>query len=438
MKRLAAALLLAACSGSPVPTAETGTSSAGFSSTTSSSTSTSSTTRDGTTTSTTASNDASSESGHCGFVGCEDVGDSSFECSLWRQDCPPGEKCAPWASGGGSSWNGMRCVATAPNPDQPGEPCTTAGAVASGLDSCDVGSMCRDVDATTGTGRCVPHCTGTDSAPTCADPMRRCHVWGNGVLALCTAWCDPLESDTGGLVLPVVHKSEFMDISTHSLVIERSGSQGLICKDGIRADLRATFLLRVNKTTEDVLRVAQLVGAERAMQPATLQELFAARFAEALESFAVGKTFAEHCEQRGEFASAVLEELGSDLNGYSLDSLSIEQLEQTPIHHLDKHNILDAKGILAITKSTTAAELLTAETQAVHSRRMSELETQSKELLIELASREASALARLRKDTGKELTQEQLEDRLLERLRELVNMAFEARSTPQAEANTSP
>lgn len=236
---------------------------------------------------------------------------------------------------------------------------------------------------------------------------------------------------TGGLVLPLVHKSELMDISTRSLVIERSGSQGLICKGGIRADLRATFLLRVNKTSEDILRVAQLVGADRAMQPTTLQELFAATFSDALESFAAGKNFAELCEQRREFSDAVLEALGSDLNGYSLDALSIDRLEQTPIHHLDKNNILDAEGILAITKSTTAAQLRTAELQAAHSRRMKELETQSKELLLELESRQNSALTQLRKDTGKDVTKEELENQLLDRLRELLDTAIEARLSSQ-------
>ncbi len=237
---------------------------------------------------------------------------------------------------------------------------------------------------------------------------------------------------TGGLAIPVIHKHEFMDISARSLVIERSGSNGLVCKDRIRIDLRATFCLRVRKSFEDVLNVAQRVGTQRAMQPATLEELFAAKFSNALESFAARKTFAEHCEDRDGFASALLKELGSELDGYCLDTLSIDRLEQTPIHQLDPNNILDAQGILAITTSTTAAQAKTAQVQAAHRRRMSELETESKLLLLELETRQASALARLRQETGKALTMEQLEDRLLDRLRALVDAALEARSSAQA------
>ncbi len=236
---------------------------------------------------------------------------------------------------------------------------------------------------------------------------------------------------TGAVVVPGLHKSEVMNISTTGLVIERNGSGGLICNDGIRADLRATFSLRVNRTTEDVLHVAQAVGAERAMQQTTLEELFVAKFSEALESVAAAKTFAEHREQRDAFTSAVLKEIGEDLNGYTLDDLAIDRFEQTPIEHLDANNILDAKGILAITKSTTAAQLRTTELRTAHARRMKELETESKELLVELESRQASALLRLQKAAGSEQTKEQLDDRLLERLRELVETAVEARLAAQ-------
>lgn len=236
---------------------------------------------------------------------------------------------------------------------------------------------------------------------------------------------------TGGLVIPGVHKAEVMDINTKFLVIERTGSGGLICKDGIRADVRATFSLRVNKTIEDVLRVAQLVGADKAMNPETLEGLFSAKFCGALESFAAGKTFADLREQRSEFTDAVLEELGSDLQGYTLDALAIDRLEQTPVEHLDKNNILDAEGILAITKATTQAQVRVAELQAKHSRRMKELETESKELLVELESRQASALLRLREGPGAGLSSQELDDRLLDRLRALVDLSVDARLASQ-------
>ena len=61
---------------------------------------------------------------------------------------------------------------------------------------------------------------------------------------------------TGGLVLPVIHKKEFMQISLITLEIDRRGKEGLICKDNMRADITVAFYLRVNETQDDVLKVA--------------------------------------------------------------------------------------------------------------------------------------------------------------------------------------
>ena len=46
----------------------------------------------------------------------------------------------------------------------------------------------------------------------------------------------------GGMIYPVVHKAEWMDISVKRIEIDRSGEDGLICKDNIRADIKVVFL----------------------------------------------------------------------------------------------------------------------------------------------------------------------------------------------------
>jgi uncharacterized membrane protein YqiK len=59
---------------------------------------------------------------------------------------------------------------------------------------------------------------------------------------------EPDVTFTGAVVLPVVHRSEVMDISVKTIEIGRSGHEGLICKDNIRADIKVSFYVRVNKT----------------------------------------------------------------------------------------------------------------------------------------------------------------------------------------------
>lgn len=62
---------------------------------------------------------------------------------------------------------------------------------------------------------------------------------------------------TGALVVPVVHRAELMDIGVKRIEIEKTGTDGLICRDNIRADIKVSFYVRVNNTSEDVRKVAQ-------------------------------------------------------------------------------------------------------------------------------------------------------------------------------------
>jgi uncharacterized membrane protein YqiK len=155
-----------------------------------------------------------------------------------------------------------------------------------------------------------------------------------------------------GLVVPVLHKMEIMDISVKKLEIERTGTNGLICKDNIRADIKVAFFIRVNKNVTDIINVAQTIGCIRASEIATLRELFDAKFSEALKTVGKKFNFIELYEARSEFRNEIISIIGTDLNGYVLDDCAIDDLEQTPLSFLKTDNILDSEGIKKITELT--------------------------------------------------------------------------------------
>lgn len=158
---------------------------------------------------------------------------------------------------------------------------------------------------------------------------------------------------TGGVVWPVVNRGEFMDIGVKVIEIDKVGKEGLICRDNIRADIRVSFYVRVNPTAEDVRKVAQLVGCDNASSPEKLDELFSAKFAESLKTAGKQMDFVQLYEQREQFRTNVIAVIGEDLNGYMLDDVAIEYLEQTSMAELDPTNVLDAEGIKKITDITT-------------------------------------------------------------------------------------
>ncbi len=160
-----------------------------------------------------------------------------------------------------------------------------------------------------------------------------------------------------GLVVPVLHKMEIMDISVKRLDVERTGVNGLICKDNIRADIKVTFFIKINKSTTDIINVAQTIGCERASDLEVLRTLFDAKFSEALKTVGKKFDFIELYEARSEFRAEIISIIGTDLNGYILDDCAIDDLEQTPLMHLKTDNILDSEGIKKIIELTAAQNI---------------------------------------------------------------------------------
>ncbi|NRQ30312.1 flotillin family protein [Nonomuraea sp. NN258] len=203
---------------------------------------------------------------------------------------------------------------------------------------------------------------------------------------------------TGAVVLPVVHKAEIMDISVKTIEIERTGREGLICRDNIRADIKITFFVRVNKTAEDVIKVAQAIGTVRASDESTLQALFAAKFSEALKTAGKHLDFVDLYTKRDEFRDEIVRLIGTDLNGYSLEDAAIDYLEQTSLLSLDKNNILDAQGIRKITELTALEHVRTNEFQRAEEKEITRQNVDAREAILELERRQADAELKQRRE----------------------------------------
>ncbi|MEU1479159.1 flotillin family protein [Streptomyces sp. NPDC005760] len=203
---------------------------------------------------------------------------------------------------------------------------------------------------------------------------------------------------TGAVVLPVLHKAEYMDISVKTIEIRRTGREGLICQDNIRADIHISFFVRVNKTVEDVIKVAQAIGTQTASDPAAIQNFFAAKFSEALKTVGKQLDFVDLYTKREEFRDRIIQVIGTDLNGYHLDDAAIDFLEQTPMTQLDSQNILDAQGIRKITELTTVEHVRTNEFQRTEEKEITRQDVDARETILELQRRQAEAEIRQRRE----------------------------------------
>ncbi|MGW2689050.1 flotillin family protein [Streptomyces sp. NPDC001414] len=203
---------------------------------------------------------------------------------------------------------------------------------------------------------------------------------------------------TGQVVLPVLHKAEVMDISVKAIEITRAGRDGLICRDNIRADIRISFFVKVNKTAQDVVKVAQAVGTARASDQKTLQELFHAKFSEALKTVGKQLDFTDLYTKREELRYKIIELIGIDLSGYHLEDAAIDYLEQTPLSQLDPANVLDAQGIRKITELTAVEHVRTNEAQRTEEMEITRQNVDAREAILELERRQTDAEIKQRRE----------------------------------------
>ncbi|MGW3498450.1 SPFH domain-containing protein [Streptomyces sp. NPDC001020] len=230
---------------------------------------------------------------------------------------------------------------------------------------------------------------------------------------------------TGQVVLPVLHKAEVMDISVKAIEITRTGRDGLICRDNIRADIRISFFVRVNKTVDDVIKVAQAVGTARASDQATLQELFHAKFSEALKTVGKQMDFTDLYTKREELRYQIIEVIGVDLNGYHLEDAAIDYLEQTPLTQLDPANVLDAQGIRKITELTAVEHVRTNEAQRTEEKEIARQNVDAREAILELERRQADAEIKQKREIETVRAQEEAETaRVVEEERLRAQSAF--------------
>jgi uncharacterized membrane protein YqiK len=219
---------------------------------------------------------------------------------------------------------------------------------------------------------------------------------------------------TGTWILPVIHKKELMRISLITLEVDRRGKDGLICADNMRADITVAFYLRVNETPEDVLKVAKSLGADRASDKNAVHELFNAKFSEALKTVGKQIEFVRLFEDRQNFRDNIIRAIGNDLNGYVLEDVAIDYIEQTPKSSLDPNNILDAEGIRKITELTATQNVRTNILERDEELAIKKKNVETIEAMLELERQQKDAEARQKREVATIQAREEAETKRIQ------------------------
>ena len=170
-----------------------------------------------------------SELGTSAFLLNPDGGAIHDPCDILSQDCGNGEACRPWSVDGGPVWNSARCSPVPASPDPVGAPCVMEGGPVSGIDSCEEGAMCINVDEDTLAGTCVEFCDAV-----CADPQDTCVEGNDGFISVCLPQCDPLLQDCqdGETCVGSHGVVEFYCVAPGTPIVDDAQVQPGACGDG--------------------------------------------------------------------------------------------------------------------------------------------------------------------------------------------------------------
>jgi len=187
--------------------------------------------------------------------------------------------------------------------------------------------------------------------------LRKAHP-GRALVKTGFGMSEPQISLSSAFIIPLIHQVDDIDLTVKVMRITRKGPDSLSCADGIRAEVEVDFYIQINPKSEDIRRVSMSIGCQRASSQQTLQELFEAKFADALKTAGSKMRFDDLYQNRTLFRDEILKALGQSgdselvLNGYKMDDVAIQYLEQLPLNKHDENNVLDSKGRFAIVSRT--------------------------------------------------------------------------------------
>jgi uncharacterized membrane protein YqiK len=159
-------------------------------------------------------------------------------------------------------------------------------------------------------------------------------------------------------IVPIAHRAATISLSTIGLTIRRASHEALVSKDYISTNLSAEFYIRVEPNEDDVKKAARTIGMDEGHASAdaiksSSQQLLEPKLVGALRAVAAQNEFLALHLNREHFAHEVSVALREDLgrNGFTLESVTITELTQTPLSEMRTDDIFGASGRETVTNT---------------------------------------------------------------------------------------
>jgi flotillin len=182
-------------------------------------------------------------------------------------------------------------------------------------------------------------------------------------------------------IVPVLHRATTMSLSTIGLTISRTAHDALVSKDFISTNLSAEFYIRVEPNEDDVKKAARTIGIDEGHASSEsvrnkAQQLLEPKLVGALRAVAAQNEFLALHLNREHFAQEVSNALREDLgrNGFTLESVTITELTQTPLSEMRVDDIFGASGRETVTNTVVEKNIAVKRKVQEEAERTAEIE----------------------------------------------------------------
>jgi uncharacterized membrane protein YqiK len=182
-------------------------------------------------------------------------------------------------------------------------------------------------------------------------------------------------------IVPILHRASTMSLATTGLTIRRASHDALVSKDFISTNLSAEFYIRVEPNEDDVKKAARTIGIDEGHASSEAirnkaQQLLEPKLVGALRAVAAQNEFLALHLNREHFAHEVSNALREDLgrNGFTLESVTITELTQTPLSEMRADDIFGASGRETVTNTVVEKNVAVKRKQQEEAERSAEIE----------------------------------------------------------------
>ena len=228
-------------------------------------------------------------------------------------------------------------------------------------------------------------------------------------------------TDSGCLVLPIVHQSQRVSMQTNTVTLSRTGREAVLTADPLRADITMKFELRVAPDTDSIAVAAQAFGHRIARGGEAFEGALAGPLANAIQTAAATRDLNNIHLERAAFTAevATIAAQHAERLGLELVTAALVSIDQSDFTQRDENNTFNARGMRRLAemvaeerKARVAVE--TSTEVAVREHRLSQhqrqMELQRAERETEIAQQEH--LARLEAESESRSAQARTEAQL--------------------------